>query len=139
MDNKKIADLSNAVDVFNLNVPFVADKLMQYRFETEREIYTLFGFNNNFEKKERLLTDEVNVNNDFINCNIDSMYKKAYDFDKDSIIVHDEQDEVIGKIQEYSGNIFVSRCNIIDESYSINKDYEYKSLRINNSINLEYP
>lgn len=80
MYNKKIADLSNAVDVFNLNVPFVADKLMQYRFETEREIYTLFGFNNNFEKKERLLTDEVNVNNDFINCNIDSMYKKRKQF-----------------------------------------------------------
>lgn len=80
MYNKKIADLSNAVDVFNLNVPFVADKLMQYRFETEREIYTLFGFNNNFEKKERLLTDEVNSNNDFINCNIDSMFKKRQQF-----------------------------------------------------------
>ncbi len=80
MYNKKIADLTTAVDVFNLNVPFVADKLMQYRFETEREIYTLFGFNNNFEKKERLLTDEVNVNNDFINCNIDSMYKKRKQF-----------------------------------------------------------
>ena len=80
MYNKKIADLSNAVDVFNLNVPFVADKLLQYRFETEREIYTLFGFNNNFEKKERLLTDEVNVNNDFINCNIDSMFKKRQQF-----------------------------------------------------------
>ena len=53
---------------------------MQYRFETEREIYTLFGFNNNFEKKERLLTDEVNSNNDFINCNIDSMYKKRKQF-----------------------------------------------------------
>ena len=53
MYNKKIADLTTAVDVFNLNVPFVADKLLQYRFETEREIYTLFGFNNNFEKKER--------------------------------------------------------------------------------------
>ena len=80
MYNKKIADLSNAVDVFNLNVPFVADKLLQYRFETEREIYTLFGFNNNFEKKERLLTDEINVNNDFINCNIDSMFKKRQQF-----------------------------------------------------------
>ena len=80
MYNKKIADLSSAVDVFNLNVPFVADKLLQYRFETEREIYTLFGFNNNFEKKERLLTDEINVNNDFINCNIDSMFKKRKQF-----------------------------------------------------------
>ena len=80
MYNKKIADLNGAVDVFNLNVPFVADKLLQYRFETEREIYTLFGFNNNFEKKERLLTDEVNSNNDFINCNIDSMFKKRQQF-----------------------------------------------------------
>lgn len=80
MYNKKIADLTTAVDVFNLNVPFVADKLLQYRFETEREIYTLFGFNNNFEKKERLLTDEINVNNDFINCNIDSMFKKRKQF-----------------------------------------------------------
>ena len=80
MYNKKIADLTTSVDVFNLNVPFVADKLLQYRFETEREIYTLFGFNNNFEKKERLLTDEINVNNDFINCNIDSMYKKRNQF-----------------------------------------------------------
>ena len=80
MYNKKIADLTTAVDVFNLNVPFVADKLLQYRFETEREIYTLFGFNNNFEKKERLLTDEINVNNDFINCNIDSMFKKRQQF-----------------------------------------------------------
>ena len=80
MYNKKIADLSNAVDVFNLNVPFVADKLLQYRFETEREIYTFFGFNNNFEKKERLLTDEVNSNNEFINCNIDSMFKKRQQF-----------------------------------------------------------
>lgn len=82
MYNKKIADLTSAVDVFNLNVPFVADKLLQYRFETEREIYTIFGFNNNFEKKERLLTDEINVNNAFIDCNIDSMYKKRKKFEE---------------------------------------------------------
>ena len=28
----------------------------------------------------RLLTDEINVNNDFINCNIDSMFKKRQQF-----------------------------------------------------------
>ena len=83
MYNKKIADLTTAVDVFNLNVPFVADKLLQYRFETEREIYTLFGFNNNFEKKERLLTDEVNSNNDFINPGTDIfVFESLNSFDK---------------------------------------------------------
>ena len=105
MYNKKIADLSNAVDVFNLNVPFVADKLLQYRFETEREIYTLFGFNNNFEKKERLLTDEVNSNNDFINCNIDSMFKKRKQFA-----------ELMNK--KYGWNVQVSKRYELEEMYN---------------------
>ena len=42
--------------------------------ELEREILTFFGLNNSFEKKERLLVDEVNSNNDYINRNVDIMY-----------------------------------------------------------------
>ena len=42
--------------------PSVADKLNQYKYELEREILTFFGLNNSFEKKERLLVDEVNSN-----------------------------------------------------------------------------
>lgn len=69
--------------VFDLNVPYVVDKLQDYKFELEREILTFFGLNNNYEKKERLLVDEVNSNNDYISRNVELMYKcrkEACDF-----------------------------------------------------------
>ena len=42
----------------------------------EREILSFNGLNNNFEKKERLLVDEVNSNNDFIDRNVELMYRQ---------------------------------------------------------------
>ena len=36
---------------------------------------TFLGLNNNFEKKERLLTNEVDSNNQFIDANIEIQYK----------------------------------------------------------------
>ena len=67
------------INVLGLNVPYVADKLNEYRYELEREILTFFGLNNSFEKKERLLVDEVNSNNDFISRNVDLMYQSRLD------------------------------------------------------------
>lgn len=72
-------DLSG-LKVLDTRVPFVVDKLNEYRFELEREILTFHGLNNNFEKKERLLTDEVNANNDYIDSNIDLMFNMRKHF-----------------------------------------------------------
>lgn len=72
----KDLDLENSVKVLNTNVPYVVDKLNQYKYELEREILTFFGLNNNFEKKERLLADEVNSNNDYVNTMIDIMFRQ---------------------------------------------------------------
>lgn len=70
----------NTIQVMQTNTPYVVDKLNQYRYELEREILTFFGLNNNFEKKERLLTDEVNSNNDYVSSNIDLMLKTREEF-----------------------------------------------------------
>ena len=64
----------NIINVFNTNAPYIADKLNYLKYELEREILTTFGLNNNYEKKERLLTDEVNSNNDYIFANVRLMY-----------------------------------------------------------------
>ena len=69
-----LIDLSS-LQVMPTQAPYVADKLNQYRFELEREILTFLGINNNFEKKERVIVDEVNSNNEFISRNIEVMYK----------------------------------------------------------------
>ena len=64
------------VEVLTLNTPYIADKLNEYKYELEREVLSFHGLNNNFEKKERLLVDEVNSNNDFIDRNIELMYRQ---------------------------------------------------------------
>ena len=63
------------INVMNLNTPYVVDKLNQYKYELEREILTDIGLNNTIEKKERLLTDEINSNNDYICRIVELMYK----------------------------------------------------------------
>lgn len=71
--NKQIG--IDSIEVLKLETPYIVDKLNHYKYELEREILTFFGLNNNYEKKERLLVDEVNSNNDFISRNVDIMYK----------------------------------------------------------------
>ena len=61
--------------VHTLDVPYVVDKLSEYKYELEREILTFLGLNNTVEKEERLLVDEINSNNDFIERNVDIMFK----------------------------------------------------------------
>lgn len=63
------------INAINLNTPYVVDKLNQYKYELEREILTDLGLNNTIEKKERLLSDEVNSNNDYIFRKVELMYK----------------------------------------------------------------
>lgn len=59
-----------------LNTNFVADKLIELKQKIENEFLTFIGLNNNSQadKKERMLVDEVNVNNDYINRNVDILY-----------------------------------------------------------------
>ena len=68
--------IEGGIEVLTLNTPYVVDKLNMYKYEVEREILTFLGLNNSFEKKERLVTGEVDVNNSFIAANIDSLFKQ---------------------------------------------------------------
>ena len=67
--------ITEGIQVLTTPTPYVADKLNEYKYELEREILTFHGLNNNFEKKERLLTNEVDSNNDYISSNLEIQYK----------------------------------------------------------------
>lgn len=60
--------------VLNTNAPFVADKLAEYKRNIWNEALTFLGINNvETEKNERLVTDEVNANNNMIQLAAETM------------------------------------------------------------------
>lgn len=67
--------LGDLISVLKTDAPFVADKLLDVKRNYTNEFLTFLGVNNIGEdKKERLLTDEVNANNQFISINFDVFY-----------------------------------------------------------------
>lgn len=63
----------NAIRAIKTDAPFVADKLMDYKKEIWNEALTYLGINNIMvDKKERLVSDEANSNNELINLNLQS-------------------------------------------------------------------
>lgn len=58
--------------VLPTNPPFIADKLNDYKKEIWNEALSFLGINNLNEKKERLITEETNSNNELINLNLQS-------------------------------------------------------------------
>ena len=56
--------------------PYLVDMLQIQKQEMERELLTFLGINNTLEKKERLLVDETNSNNQFIKMASDIGFKQ---------------------------------------------------------------
>lgn len=84
----KNIDLSG-IKILDTKVPYIAGQVNEYRFELEREILTFMGLNNHFEKAERLLVDEVNSNNDYVDSYIDLMFNERLEFCKKAKQMYD--------------------------------------------------
>ena len=69
----KNSGLENAIRSIDTRVEFIADKLLDYKKEIWNEALTFLGINNmRNDKKERMITDEANSNNELINLNLQS-------------------------------------------------------------------
>lgn len=78
VDDKLTAGGRVGSDVLNINVPYLLDKYQQQKKDLMDEFLTIMGLNNtssNNNKKERLLVDEVNVNNGEILMHLDIDFK----------------------------------------------------------------
>ena len=107
---KKKLDLMD-IKIDDLSVPYVADKLLDDKKKIESELLTLFGLNNVADKKERLIVDEANANNDYINRNVDLLYKNRQ-------LACNEINKKFGL------NISVKRVNNINEKQFIEEEGE---------------
>ena len=69
-------DINNKLNVLRTDAPYLLDKLALHKHEVWDEMLTFLGINNaNTDKKERLITDEVNSNNELINYYLNCFYK----------------------------------------------------------------
>lgn len=61
-----------AIRAIKTDAPFIADKIMEYKREIWNEFLTYMGLQNLNEKRERLISNEVDSNNELINMNLQS-------------------------------------------------------------------
>lgn len=62
----------NDITSIDTKAEFIADKLQDYKKGIWNELLTFLGINNLNEKKERMVSDETNQNNEVINLNLQS-------------------------------------------------------------------
>ena len=73
--NKKF-DITNKLNVLKTDAPYLVDKLELHKHEIWNEVLTYLGINNaNTDKKERLITNEVDSNNELIMYYLNCFYK----------------------------------------------------------------
>ena len=73
-------DISNKLNVLKTDAPYLIDKLEDHKHEIWNEALTFLGINNaNTDKKERLITSEVESNDDLINYYLNCFYKTRKD------------------------------------------------------------
>lgn len=78
------ADTNAPLDSVQSGAPYIIDKLYSYKQSIENELLTFLGINNSpvQEKKERFLTDELNMNNQLICHYADSFIDCLENFSK---------------------------------------------------------
>lgn len=111
-------------------VPFVADKVQEYKKEIWNECLTFLGINNiSTEKKERLVSGEVNENNELINLNLQSYLAPR----KEACRLFNE---LFGLEGENAIDVRVRSDlhNIIKEMESIVTDYNIDKEKIENEV-----
>ena len=63
----------DAIKSIKTDAPFIANDIMEYKVKIWDEFLTFMGLNNLAEKKERLITNEANSNNEVINLNLQAL------------------------------------------------------------------
>ena len=115
VDKEMLKGEPENIMVIPTTAPYLVDKLQIQKQEMERELLTFLGINNTLEKKERLIVDETNSNNQFIKMASDIGFKQRqlacqqmnemFGLNVNVIEIQDElQKEVISDGEVYNDN-----------------------------------
>lgn len=110
----------NVIKSINTEAPFIADKVMDYKKEIWNEALTFLGINNVMvDKKERLVADEANSNNELINLNLQAALIPRQEAAKQ----FNELFGLTGTDKEIKVRVRSDLHNIIKNNESIINDY----------------
>ena len=120
VDKEMLKGEPENIMVLPTQAPYLVDQLQIQKQEMERELLTFLGINNTVEKKERLLVDETNSNNQFIKMASDIGFKQRQlaceqmnEMFGLNVTVKETQDEFQEEVMEdgelYNGNQGTSR------------------------------
>ena len=107
------------LSVLKTDAPFIANEIMEYKKEIWNEFLTFIGVNNiALEKKERLITDEANQNNELINLNLQSFLAPRLEACKQ----FNEKFGLTGTDKEISVRVRSDLQNVIKEALSSSRE-----------------
>ena len=122
----------NVIKAINTQAPFIADKIIDYKKEIWNEALTFLGINNIMvDKKERLITDEANSNNELINLNLQSYLAPR----QEACRQFNEKFGFTGTDKEISVRVRSDLHNIIKNAQSIVQDFKEQENIENIDIN----
>lgn len=130
-DKKQLG--SDVLRAIKTDAPFIADKIIDYKKEIWNEALTFLGINNIMvDKKERLITDEANSNNELINLNLQSYLAPRQEACKQ----FNEKFGFTGTDKEISVRVRSDLHNIIKNAQSVVTDFKENEI-INNLKGVE--
>lgn len=113
----------NIIRAIKTDAPYVADKLMQYKKEIWNEALTFLGINNIMtEKKERLVTDEANSNNELINLNLQSFLAPRQEACKqfNALFGLSGNNEISVRVRSDLHNVIKNAMSIVNDFQDVN-------------------
>lgn len=122
--DKELLD-DRKLKVLNTEAPFVIDKIVDYKKEIWNECLSFLGINNiMIDKKERLITDEANSNNELINLNLQSFLVPRQEACKQ----FNKLFGLEGTDKELSVKVRSDLYNVIKKEESIINDYNHNNI-----------
>lgn len=118
--DKEQLSADGMLKAISTQAPFVADKITDYKKEIWNEALTYLGINNILvDKKERMITDEANSNNELINLNLQSFLAPR----QEACRLFNEKFGLTGTDKEISVRVRSDLYNVIKKEMSITKDF----------------
>lgn len=118
--DKEQLSADGMLKAISTQAPYVADKITDYKKEIWNEALTYLGINNiMIAKKERLITDEANSNNELINLNLQSFLAPR----QEACRQFNEMFGFTGTDKEISVRVRSDLYNIIKKEMSITKEF----------------